>query len=41
LESELDFRPRGALTVLFPALAPVIRSEVPGQYASLKALCER
>ena len=41
LESEFDFRPRGALKVLFPLLAPVIRRDVPKQYASLKALCER
>lgn len=41
LESELDFRPTGALKVLFALLAPVIRRDVPKQYASLKALCER
>jgi uncharacterized protein YndB with AHSA1/START domain len=41
LASELDFRPRGALKVLFTLLAPVIRRDVPKQYASLKALCER
>jgi hypothetical protein len=41
LESDFDFRPRGALKVLFPLLAPVIRRDVPKQYASLKALCER
>lgn len=41
LESDFDFRPRGALKVLFPVLAPVIRRDVPKQYASLKALCER
>jgi len=41
LESELDFRPRGALKVLFFLLAPVIRRDVPRQYVSLKALCER
>jgi len=41
LESEFDFRPGGALKVLFPLLAPVIRRDVPKQYASLKALCER
>jgi uncharacterized protein YndB with AHSA1/START domain len=40
LESELDFRPRGALKLLFLLLAPVIRRNVPKQYASLKALCE-
>ena len=41
LESDFDFRPRGALKVLFPLLAPVIRRDVPKQYASLKTLCER
>jgi len=41
LESDFDFRPRGGLKVLFPLLAPVIRRDVPKQYASLKALCER
>jgi uncharacterized protein YndB with AHSA1/START domain len=41
LKSELDFRPRGSLKLLFPLLAPVIRRDVPKQYGSLKALCER
>jgi uncharacterized protein YndB with AHSA1/START domain len=41
LRSDFDFRPKGALKVLFPLLAPVIRRDVPKQYASLKALCER
>src|SRR5215471_8732908 len=41
LESDFDFRPRGVLKVLFPLLAPVIRRDVPKQYASFKALCER
>jgi len=41
LQSDFDFRPRGALKVLFALLAPVIRRNVPKQYASLKALCER
>ena len=41
LESDFDFRPRGVLKVLFPVLAPVIRRDVPKQFASLKALCER
>ena len=41
LESDFDFRPSGALKVLFPLFAPVIRRDVPKQYASLKALCER
>jgi len=41
LESDLDFRPRGVLKVLLLLLAPVIRRDVPKQYASLKSLCER
>src|SRR5215470_757268 len=41
LESDFDFRPRGVLKLLFPLLAPVIRRDVPKQYAALKALCER
>lgn len=41
LESDFDFRPKGALKVLFPLLSPVIRRDVPKQYASFKALCER
>ena len=41
LEGELDFRPAGARKLLFSLLAPVIRGDVPKQYGSLKALCER
>jgi uncharacterized protein YndB with AHSA1/START domain len=41
LKSDFDFRPKGALKVLFSLLAPVIRRDVPKQYASLKRLCER
>jgi uncharacterized protein YndB with AHSA1/START domain len=41
LESELHFRPTGSRKLLFSLLAPVIRRDVPKQYASLKALCER
>ena len=40
LESELDFRPEDR-KLLFSLLAPVIRRDVPKQYGSLKALCER
>jgi uncharacterized protein YndB with AHSA1/START domain len=40
LLSDLDFRPTGALKVVFTLLAPVIRRNVPKQYARLKALCE-
>jgi hypothetical protein len=41
LKSDFDFRPKGALKVLFSLLAPVIRRDVPKQYVSLKRLCER
>jgi len=41
LQSDFDFRPKGLLKVLFALLAPVIRRDVPKQYASLKRLCER
>jgi hypothetical protein len=40
LEANFDFRPTGILKVLFLLIAPVIRRDVPKQYASLKALCE-
>jgi Polyketide cyclase / dehydrase and lipid transport len=41
LQSNFDFRPKGAQKLLFALLAPVIRREVPKQFASLKAFCER
>jgi len=41
LQSTFDFRPTGAQKLLFGALAPVIRRDVPKQFASLKAFCER
>ena len=41
LQSDFDFRPTGPRKLLFSLLAPVIRRDVPKQYASLKALCER
>ena len=41
LKGDFDFRPRGVLKVVFSLLAPVIRRDVPKQYVSLKALCER
>ena len=41
LESDFDFRASGALKVLLPLLAPVIRRDVPKQFASLKVFCER
>jgi uncharacterized protein YndB with AHSA1/START domain len=41
LVGDLDFHPKGVLTVVFSVLKPVIRRNVKKQYASLKALCER
>lgn len=40
LVSEFDFRPRGALKLLLPLLARVIRRDIERQYASFKAHCE-
>ena len=39
----IEFRTRSAFfsAVVFALLAPVIRRDVPKQYASLKAVCER
>jgi hypothetical protein len=36
-----DFRPRGALKVLFALMKPVIAANVKKQLASFTALCER
>jgi uncharacterized protein YndB with AHSA1/START domain len=41
LHSDFDFRPRGALKVVFALMGPLIRRSVPKETASLKALCER
>lgn len=41
LESDFDFRPTGAQKVLFALVGPVIRREIPKQFASLKVFCER
>jgi hypothetical protein len=41
LQSNFDFRPEGAQKLLFGLLAPVIRRDVPKQFASFKAFCER
>jgi hypothetical protein len=41
LASRFDFRPQGAQKLLFAALAPVIRRDIPKQFASFKAFCER
>lgn len=39
--SEYDFRPRGAMKVLFTVMKPVIAANVKKQLASFKALCEQ
>lgn len=41
LDSEFDFRPRGFQKVLFVLVGPLIRREIPKQFAGLKAFCER
>jgi uncharacterized protein YndB with AHSA1/START domain len=41
LHSEFDFRPAGAQKVLFALVGPLIRRDVPKQFAALKAFCER
>jgi len=40
LESDFEFRPAGAQKLLFALVGPVIRREIPKQFASLKAFCE-
>jgi hypothetical protein len=40
LESDFDFRPAGAQKLLFALVGPVIRREIPKQFASLKSFCE-
>jgi uncharacterized protein YndB with AHSA1/START domain len=41
LASDFDFRPTGAQKLLFALVGPVIRREIPKQFAALKAFCER
>jgi len=41
LESEFNFRPTGVQKVVFALVGPLIRREIPKQFASLKAFCER
>jgi uncharacterized protein YndB with AHSA1/START domain len=41
LDAEFDFRPTGAQKLLFTLVGPVIRREIPKQFASLKSFCER
>jgi len=40
LESDFEFRPTGAQKLLFTLVGPVIRREIPKQFAALKAFCE-
>jgi hypothetical protein len=40
LHGEFDFRPTGAQKVPYGLLGPVIRREVPKQFAALRAFCE-
>jgi hypothetical protein len=41
LESDFDFRPTGAQKLLFTLVGPLVRREIPKQFASLKSFCER
>ena len=41
LDSHFDFRPTGAQKVVFALAGPLIRREIPKQFAALKAFCER
>ena len=41
LDSDFEFRPTGAQKLLFTLVQPLIRREIPKQFASLKAFCER
>ena len=41
IDSDFEFRPAGAQKLLFALVGPLIRREIPKQYASLKAFCER
>jgi uncharacterized protein YndB with AHSA1/START domain len=40
LHSDFDFRPDGAQKALFAVVGPLIRREVPKQFAGLKTFCE-
>ena len=40
LDSDFDFRPAGAQKLLFALVGPVIRREIPKQFASLRSFCE-
>ena len=40
LHSDFDFRPTGGQKLLFTLVGPLIRREIPKQFASLKSFCE-
>jgi uncharacterized protein YndB with AHSA1/START domain len=40
LDSDFDFQAKGSQKVVFALVAPLVRREVPKQFASLKAFCE-
>jgi hypothetical protein len=41
LDAEFDFRPKGAMKLFFPLVAPLVRRDLPRQLASFAAFCER
>ena len=41
LDSEFDFHAKRSQKVVFALVAPLVRREVPKQFASLKAFCEQ
>ena len=40
LDAEFDFRPKGAMKLLFPLMTPMVRRDLPRQLASFGAFCE-
>lgn len=41
LDSNFEFRPMGAQKLLFTLARPIIRREIPKQFAAFKVFCER
>jgi hypothetical protein len=41
LDAEFDFRPKGAMKLFFPLVAPLIRRDLPRQLAAFAVFCER
>jgi hypothetical protein len=41
LHGAFDFRPKGAMRLFFPLMAPLVRRDLQQQSARFKALCER